>query len=185
MVVTLPARAACLMLPLSPEELTDHAQVVAQGSALSKTFRRDSGNRIYTAVEFQVASVWKGALATNRITVVYSGGVLGEQSVQTPGEVDLKPGEEAVVFLVVNPSREWVCVGMSQGKFQVWQEAGTGCKWVRNPFLGAAVADGTVTPVASQSATSAPQSGRLALEDLKQAVLRQTRAAPVKAALPQ
>lgn len=181
MLCTMNVQAACLMIPLSPEALTDHAQVVAQGTALSRTCLRDSGNRIYTSVEFQVASVWKGELATNRITVVYSGGVLGEQSVQTPGEVDLKPGEEAIVFLVLNPSQEWVCVGMSQGKFQVWQEAGSGRKLVSNPFLGTSYSAGTAAVVTAQAASSTTNSGTLALDDLKQAVLRQSRVTTEKA----
>ena len=125
---------ATWMVPLSLETLTANADVVVQGQVLVKTCQRDPEGRIYTAVQLQVTEVWKGTLATNQIMVVHGGGVLGEEGQGVAGQVTFEAGESVVVFLVLNPKGELVCLGLSQGKFVVKPDAITGELRARNPF---------------------------------------------------
>ncbi len=156
--------AAALMIPLSIEELTGQAQLVLQGRVLSKSCQRDATGRIYTKVELQVAEVWKGTLATNPLTVVHGGGILGEERVVVSGQVDYQIGEEIVAFLVFNPRGEAVTVGLAQGKFHVWKEPASGTAFVQNPFHGSPEAG--ARKIQAQNA-AAPAPARLSLQELK------------------
>lgn len=120
------------MIPLSIEELAGQSQLVLRGTVLGKTVQRDPAGRIYTAIDFQVAEVWRGTLATNRITLVHGGGVLGQERVMVTGQAEYQIGEEAVVFVSLNPRGEAVTIGLRQGKFKVTQDSTTGQKLAAN-----------------------------------------------------
>lgn len=121
--------------PLSIEQLTARAQLIVRGTVTSRTCQRDGAGQIYTTVDFQVAEVWKGSFPGTNLAVVHSGGVLGDEQAACPQEVDLPPGEEAVLFLILNPAGQAVCVGMAQGKFRLISD-GNGDKLAVNPFHG-------------------------------------------------
>ena len=88
--------------PARLDDLAAKAQLVLQGTVLSKSCQQDDAGRIYTKVELQVAEVWKGTLATNRCTVVHGGGILGDRKAVVSGQADYQIGEEVVVFLVLS-----------------------------------------------------------------------------------
>jgi len=156
-------------IPLPVEELAARAQLVVRGTVLTKSVQRDEAGRIYTRVELSVAEVWKGSLATNRFTVVHGGGVLGEQRARVSGQVEFQVGEEAIAFLVLNPHGEGVCLGLAQGKFEIWRDTASGEQFARNPVFGgpspAAAARGK-----QQAAPAVPSNWRLKVGDLKQRV---------------
>jgi hypothetical protein len=154
------------IIPLSIEELTARAELVLQGTVLSKSCQRDAAGRIYTSIEFQVAEVWKGRLTTNRITLVHGGGILGEERLHVDGQVNFRLGEEAAVFLVLNPQGEGVAIGMCQGKFNIWKDPDSGQKVTDNGFHGRAAAR---VPDA-QKALAPPTSRPLGVAELKQRV---------------
>ncbi|MEY4385287.1 MAG: hypothetical protein RLY20_570 [Verrucomicrobiota bacterium] len=157
------------IIPLSVEELSVRAQLVLRGSVLTKSVQRDEAGRIYTRVELAITEVWKGNLSTNRFTVVHGGGVLGEQRARVSGQVEFSVGEEVVAFLVRNSRGEGVCLGLAQGKFEVWRDAVSGEKFARNSAM-----NGPSPALAARgnkvTASMASDKGRLTVADLKQRV---------------
>jgi hypothetical protein len=125
---------AVQMDPLTIEAMAEQSALILRGTVLSRTCLRDPVGRIYTKVELDVAEVWKGTLATNRFTVVHGGGILGEEKAVVSGQAEYEPGEEVVVFLVLNQRGEGVTRGLAQGKFHVWEDAGE--QFASNPFHG-------------------------------------------------
>ena len=147
-------------IPLPVAALSAKADLVLEGRVVSSTVQRDPQGRIYTKIDLQVAEVWKGNLATNHFTIVHGGGILGEERTTVSGQVEYEIGEEVVAFLVLNPRGEGVTIGLSQGKFHVWQDAATGQKMANNPFHG--------QPESSASNRNAAR--QLPLATLKQSV---------------
>ncbi|MBI3876951.1 MAG: hypothetical protein HY300_13525 [Verrucomicrobia bacterium] len=155
-----------LMVPLSVEQLAAKSQLILRGTVTSKTVQRDGAGRIYTSIELQVAEVWKGALATNRFTIVHGGGVLGDRRVTVSGQAEYVIGEEVVAFLLLTERGEGVSIGLAQGKFNVWQDQKTGERLARNLFHG----NDSNTPdkAAKSSPANATMQERLTLDILKQ-----------------
>jgi hypothetical protein len=160
------APQASPILPLAIEQLAERAQLILLGRVNSKTCQRDAAGRIYTALDFQVAEAWKGALATNRFTVVHGGGLLGEERAVVSGQPEYQVGEECLLFLALNQRGEGVTIGTCQGKFVVWQDTATGQKLARNTFFGGP----EPAPLGGRNFQASAQ-GRLTVSDLKQKVL--------------
>jgi len=127
---------AVIMVPLAVEDLSQRADLVLHGTVASKTCLKDPQGRIYTRIEFKVAEVWKGTLATNTFVIVHGGGTVGEERVEVDGEATYEIGEELVAFLVLNQRREGVSIGLAQGKFKVWKDDATGEPFAHNLFHG-------------------------------------------------
>ncbi len=160
--------------PLSVEALTRQAELVLQGTVLSKTIQRDPTGRIYTAVEVQVSEVWKGAVGVSPFLIVHGGGVLGDEQATVSGQVHYDVGEEVVAFLVRNARGEGVTLGLMQGKFHVWRDPRTGTRYAMNPFNGV----GGPGPKQASFKTTAPAKPGLAalpLVELKNRVTEATR----------
>jgi len=131
------------LVPLMIEQLTKQSELVLHGRVLSKSCQRDSEGRIYTKVELTVAEVWKGSISAQPFTIVHGGGILGDNRVTVSDQVDFEPGEEVVVFLVINQNGEGVSLGMAQGKFHVWIDQTSKLKYACNPFHGGIEANGS------------------------------------------
>ena len=161
-----PSLRANQFTPLSIEQLTRESALVVRATVLSKSCQRDPAGRIFTRVELKVAEVWKGSLPTNHFIVVQGGGILGDRKATVSGQVEYALGEEVVAFLVLNDRGEGVTLGLSQGKFQIQQEAGTGEPLVHNLFHGeTASRSREVSP-----ADRLPTQRRLTLAELKRRV---------------
>ncbi len=156
--------------PAKVEDLAARAQLILQGTVLNKSCQQDAAGRIYTKVVLQVAEVWKGALTTNRFTVVHGGGILGDRKAVVSGQADYQVGDEVVLFLVLNPRGEGVSVGLAQGQFHIWQDPATGEKLAHNPAPGRSP---PLVPASSKArVVPLPQAAvsGLKLADLKQQV---------------
>ena len=160
-----PARAV-QMEPLSVEQLARQSALVVHGTVQGKSCQRDPAGRIFTRVELQVVDVWKGAPATNRVTVVQGGGILGHQKATVSGQVEYGIGEEVVAFLVINSRGEGVTLGLAQGKFHVSQDENSGERLVHNLFHGEPGSQGRAIPRLDSLATQR----RLSLVELKRRV---------------
>ena len=148
---------ATQMWPLSVEELAQQADLIVHGTVTNKKCVQNPDGRIVTRVQLEVTEVWKGALATNSLTVVHGGGQIGHIHSEVSGQVEYSVGEEVVAFLVLNPRGEAVTIGLAQGKFHVWKDKATGEKFVHNIFHG----------VTEQAAARVERkSERLALKEL-------------------
>lgn len=132
-----PLARALNVVPMTIAQLAAQADLVVFGTVRSKTCLRDDRGRIHTRVELVVAEAWKGTPSGSVITVVHGGGVLGEERVVIPGQVEYEIGAEVVGFFVINGRGEAVTLSLSQGKFEVWRDAVTGERHARNPFHGA------------------------------------------------
>ncbi len=161
--VTLQA-VATQFIPLSVEQLIEHSQLVLRGTVVSKTCQRNAEGRIFTKVELNVIEVWKGS-ATNRYTIVQSGGTVGEDCALVPGQAVYDVGEEVVVFLALNERGEGVTLGLAHGKFKVWKDQ-AGEQTVQNIFHGRAP-PGEKTGFLPNAGHPKP---RLALTELKRQV---------------
>ncbi|MBI3416535.1 MAG: hypothetical protein HY043_14665 [Verrucomicrobia bacterium] len=152
-------------MPLSLDRLVNDAQLVLRGTVRAKNCQLDPEGRIYTKIDLEVTEVWKGSLTNRSFTVVHSGGVFGNRRSSAAHQVEFQLDEEVVVFLTVNRRGEGVCLGMSQGKFHVWENAAARQKFVSNPFHGGSASDApAVTPQAKI------KNGPLTLVELKQLV---------------
>src|SRR4051812_30704101 len=90
------------------EELSQRADVVVNGTVVSKTCQRDEAGRIYTKVDLAIAETWKGQPRTNHFTAVYGGGTVGNEHVEVSGQAEYEIGEEVVGFFVLNQRGEGV-----------------------------------------------------------------------------
>lgn len=97
-------------------ELTRAADLIIRGKVESKTVQRDETGRIFTSVRVLVQEVWKGDPKQQIITVVHSGGTLGERRLETIGQVSYAIDEEFVGFYQWNERGQAVTVGLAQGK---------------------------------------------------------------------
>ena len=157
--------SAGMLMPLSLERLTIEAQLVLHGTVLSQSCQRDPEGRIYTKIELEVAEVWKGTLTNRTFIIVHGGGVIGDRRSSVSHQVEFATSEEVVAFLTVNRRGEGVCLGLSQGKFHVWQDAVSKQKRARNPFHGTSeqAAAGIATQASNRIAS-------LSLAELEQRV---------------
>jgi hypothetical protein len=113
-----PARAM-LAVPATVEDLTRSSDAVVRGKVASVSARwSEDQRRIFTYVEVERASVWRGA-APARVTVLVPGGVVGNIGQRVDGAPGFAKGEEVVVFLSSAEVGAFRVTGLAQGKFSV------------------------------------------------------------------
>ena len=130
-----PIARAVKFVPLTVQQLTREAHLIVHGTVRERTVERDENGRVDTKVQLSVTETWKGA-AGREFTVVQAGGTLGERSYEVEGQEPLEPGEEVVLFLVLNERKQGVVIGLSQGKFKVRTDQKSREKTVQNLFHG-------------------------------------------------
>lgn len=124
LVLLLPAAAhASLVLELSVPELTARAALVVVGTVGRPVSAATRSGRIVTRTPITIGAVWKGtppeALVVRRLGGTFEG--VGQR---VEGEVELREGEQVVLFLEPVDGGEFRTVGLSQGKFAVSTVAG-------------------------------------------------------------
>ncbi len=115
---SLPARAT-VVEPMGVETLSDRADLVVQGTALSSESSFVRG-QIQTVTRVRVHCALKGQ-APGVVEVRTPGGRVGDLGQMVAGAPQFAPGEEVVVFLRRLPGADarFRVEGMSQGKFTV------------------------------------------------------------------
>lgn len=113
-----PALAA-QAIALSVEGLTRSSDAVVRGQVrrAAPTLSPD-GRRIFTLVDVEVASTWRGD-ARRTVQVIVPGGVVGNIGQRVDGAPSFAEGEEVVVFLQRAEANGFRVAGLAQGKFQV------------------------------------------------------------------
>ncbi|WBO84357.1 matrixin family metalloprotease [Hymenobacter yonginensis] len=117
-----PAEARCLVLPLSLAERAAVAPLVVEAEVLSARSFWDAGHRrIYTAHQLRVFSALKGTAPT-QLTVLTEGGTVGLDRHQLTNTLELRPGQQGVLFLVpasfadtAAEAGAWAVYGSEQG----------------------------------------------------------------------
>lgn len=150
--------------PLSLPELSHHADAVVRGKVKRLTCRRTDTGSLRTDIELQVSEVWKGEVDPDSFRLVQAGGVLGAHRTVVPGQPELRPGEEVLVFVVFNERREGVILSLWQGFFRVRQDRANG-EWRASNRMPAS------RP--GQSETPLPESA-VPLRILRERVLRES-----------
>jgi hypothetical protein len=142
----------CLSAPgatlerLSLDEMAARSTAVVRARALSSSASL-IGSTIYTRTTFQVLETWKGP-AAGEVQVVEPGGTVGGITQSYSGVPRFGPGQEMVLFLWTGPSGRTQVIGLTQGAFQVTQNALTGePEAVREPSGELMLAPGTGQPV--------------------------------------
>lgn len=144
----------------TPGELATRAELVVVGRVVELRAERDAAGRPRTLTRLAVAEAWKGALAGDVLTVAQGGGVLGQEAVESAGEVRLAVGDRVVAFLRRGGAGDWIWVARDQGCFAVTEAAGQ--PLAGNGHWGA--------PRAPQAGVSPPHQRPLGLGELRRRV---------------
>ena len=116
---------------LSLEDLTAVSSAVVHGTVVDTQSRwNETGSLIVTDVRIRVADMIKGSPA-GEITVTQLGGEVGKLKTEVPGAAAFRAGEETVLFLAEDGRGGLVVAGLSQGRFDVMEDARTGRKTLR------------------------------------------------------
>ena len=119
------SEARCLLLPLSLPQRAAQAAVVVEAEVLdARSFWDAEHSRIYTAHRVQVFSVLKGT-ASSELTVLTEGGTVDLDQHELTNTLQLRPGEQGVLFLMPanfsgteEVGSAWTAYGSEQGFIQ-------------------------------------------------------------------
>jgi hypothetical protein len=106
-------------IALSVEALARSSDAVVRGQVrrISTTITPD-GRRVFTLVDVEVTSSWRGG-APRAIQLIVPGGEAGDIGQRVDGAPAFAEGEEVVVFLHRAEAGGWRVAGLAQGKFSV------------------------------------------------------------------
>jgi hypothetical protein len=123
-----PLAVAATVAATSESELIDRATLVVHGTVLSTqtAFRSGPGVRMVTEVSLEVHEVLKGSYPDSTLILAMPGGARGSEVIHVPGTPRFLPGEQVCVFLAPLPGGLWTTLGISQGKFRLVPDSGTG-----------------------------------------------------------
>ncbi|MEI6226172.1 MAG: hypothetical protein WCS72_15620 [Deltaproteobacteria bacterium] len=103
----------------SVEGLTRASDSVVRGQVRKMTpILSEDGRRIYTLVDLDVVSTWRGDRVAS-VQVIVPGGVVGDIGQRVDGAPSFGGGEEVVVFLHRAEAGGYRVAGLAQGKFSV------------------------------------------------------------------
>jgi len=130
--------AATTVIPLTTRDLARKADIICTGTCVrSQSFLDRSlsdAQRINTNYLIQVDKTLKGD-PQQFLVVTEWGGQVGEVLQWIAGTPRYETGEKVLVFLK-KTSGGIVTIGMSQGKYHVYKEKGTGKEMVRRDLSG-------------------------------------------------
>ena len=120
-----PARATTLV-SMSLDQLTQASSKIVQGRVVSQVSAWNAAHtQILTVTTLQVSEVFKGS-SSSTVEVEQWGGTVGNFKMYVPGEATFLPAADYVVFLEPIPdSPHFRLVGMTEGAYRVYQDAGT------------------------------------------------------------
>ena len=133
----LPA-AATTVVPLTTKDLAKKADIICTGTCVrSKSYLDVSpsdGVRINTNYLINVEETVKGE-EQHVVVITEWGGQIGQTLQWIAGSPHYETGEKVLVFLK-KTENETVTIGMSQGKYEIFKEVGTGKDMVRRDLSG-------------------------------------------------
>ncbi|MCA9520947.1 MAG: hypothetical protein KC609_08235 [Myxococcales bacterium] len=140
---TAPAEAT-IVLQLSDATLARDADAIVHGRVVSKSAAwHTTTRRIYTTYQIEALQFVKSpTISTQRprtLAVRVLGGTVGHYGMRVAGTTRMSVGDEVVLFLE-RVRGEWMVLGMSQGKFEVYRDAKTNTRWVRARRTGLTLA---------------------------------------------
>jgi hypothetical protein len=119
---------ATTVIPPTFEEMTDRADLVFVGKALSSRseWRSVGTNRvIFTLVDYETHDVLKGN-GDKSVTLQFLGGTVGEVTMEVSGVPKFNVGERVILFVEKNGIQFCPLVGVFHGKFGLRRDEKTG-----------------------------------------------------------
>jgi hypothetical protein len=130
------AAEATTVVKLSLEEMTRRSKRIVVGRCISTESRWNGKNTlILTFSKFSVSEDLKGE-SGGSITVMTVGGTVNGVTQTVSGTPQFAADEEVVLFLEGTKSSQWQPVGLSQGRFRILRESGTGQQEVVHDLSG-------------------------------------------------
>lgn len=112
--------AGALMVPLTTEELVEHATLVVTGTVeATRALPPDAQGMIFTEVKVRVNDAVVGATSEEVVTVRYMGGEYGGLGVAVEDQPTFDLGEDVVLFLAPASGGVYVCPDAVQSKYTV------------------------------------------------------------------
>ena len=123
------AARATSVVPPSFAELVAEAELIVRATPIARETRREAapdGTAILrTYVTLAVERTLKGA-PTDRLTLAFLGGELGDEAMTVRGVPRLEPGAVDYVFIAGNGRVFCPLVGLGHGRFRVLRDGATG-----------------------------------------------------------
>lgn len=120
---------ATVVVLVSVDEMSREAKAVVRAKVVSQQAAWDEAHkRIHTYTELQVLERVHTAETIPDVVVVRTlGGIVGDVGMKVSGTSQFKAGEEVMVFLNADrlDSKNFVVIGMSQGKYSIDRSSGT------------------------------------------------------------
>src|SRR5262245_12953381 len=101
------------------------AQIVLATAMSSSSHWNDAHTLVVTETRLRVLRTLKGQ-AESEVVVTSPGGKIGKLVVDVPGGAPLRPGQEAILFLVGDAKGKKAIEGLSRGRFDVAVDGRTG-----------------------------------------------------------
>ncbi|MBI3783512.1 MAG: hypothetical protein HY270_08930 [Deltaproteobacteria bacterium] len=114
---------AMTLIPLSIEELTQSAQAVVIADVIDIVSEATATSHIHTLVHIAIAGVVAGEIAEGDLTLVESGGSIGDEVEVVDAAPRFTVGEKVVLFLVQGDDGAWHTNQMVLGKFDIIEGA--------------------------------------------------------------
>ena len=90
----------CMMTPIALGDQASASDLVIEGVVTKKdAFITDSGDFIYTTYVIAVTKVFKGTYRKATLTIIESGGVVGNRAIQVTPSIELQIGQVSTFFL--------------------------------------------------------------------------------------
>jgi len=129
--------SASVVARLSLDQMVAMASNILVGRVVSQESYWEGGI-IATYVELEVSETYKGSFVEGQhVTIYQHGGAVGDLTMIVPGEPTFRTGEDVLLFLEDRGTdSQPLVLGMSQGKFEVTVDPGTGLRMVGRNLEG-------------------------------------------------
>jgi hypothetical protein len=112
------AQSACMLVPVALPQRVQNAPLVVEARVTSQqTERLPNSRHLVTRSQLAVYKVFKGQLPVGTLSVLTTGGTLGQEREEVTNTLALQPGEQGVFFLEADPAApgEWRAYAGPQG----------------------------------------------------------------------
>jgi hypothetical protein len=114
---------------LSDEDLANQAETIITGKCISiKSEWNDERTKIFTYITIAPQNLLKGDRMPRSITIKQPGGEVGDIGMRVDGVSVFEEGEDVLLFLERDQRDSYRTLGLSQGKFAITTDQGTGRK---------------------------------------------------------
>jgi len=172
---------ATTMIQLDRQDLLQQADLIVEGRVAlpPKPFVEGPGQIVFSKITILVEEYYNTSSISpqqeeiRHIEILQPGGTYNGRTTVVPGMPSFRPNERVFLYLKRNPrTGDYNVVGLSQGKFEIKTEAGTGLDYLVPSVIGVNLV--STQPAAQQAGKAAPtdeaaparKAGKLYLKDV-------------------